>query len=180
MKIIETERLILRTWCESDVEIMAAINQDPKVCEYLPGPLTYEETKAAIERFVRHYKKHGFCLYAAEIKLTQQFIGWIGLSIPAFSAHFMPAVEIAWRLDSKHWNQGYATEGAKAVRDYAFTTLNLDEIVSFTTIANKASRRVMEKIGMHHNKKDDFFHPKLDRSHPICKHVLYRLPKREY
>jgi len=180
MKIIETNRLILRTWEEKDIDAMALIDQDPKVCEFLPGIGTREETAARTQRIMQHYEQHGFCLYAVELKSTHKFIGWIGLSIPSFEAHFTPAVEIGWRLDSRYWNIGYATEGARAVLNYAFTKLNLNEIVSFTTINNKASRRVMEKIGMHRNPHDDFDHPKLDKSHPLCKHVLYRISKDEF
>lgn len=180
MKIIETDRLILRTWKEQDIDAMALIDQDPKVCEFLPGIGNRDATEAGVRRIIQHYEKHGFCLYAVELKSTHQFIGWIGLSIPSFEAHFTPAVEIGWRLNSQHWNKGYATEGAKAVLYYAFTKLNLNEIVSFTTVNNTASRRIMEKIGMHHNEQDDFDHPKLDKAHPLCRHVLYRISKSEY
>ncbi|MBI5448033.1 MAG: GNAT family N-acetyltransferase [Gammaproteobacteria bacterium] len=177
MNIIETERLILRTWREEDIEPMAAIDQDPKVCEFLLGIGNRATTEAGVKRIIQHYKQHGFCLYAVELKSTHEFIGWTGLSVPSFEAHFTPAVEIGWRLDSRHWNQGYATEGAKAVLQYAFTVLKLPEIVSFTAVNNQASRRVMEKIGLHHESSDDFDHPKLEKSHPLCRHVLYRLSK---
>lgn len=180
MNIIETNRLILRTWTEEDIDPMTAIDQDPRVCEFLPGIGNREATKADIQRNIQHYAQHGFCLYAVEIKSTHEFIGWIGLNIATFEAHFTPATEIGWRLDSRHWNKGYATEGAKAVLQYAFTKLNLNEIVSFTTVNNKASRRVMEKIGLHRNVQDDFDHPKLDKSHSLCKHVLYRLSKTKF
>ena len=180
MKIIETSRLILRTWEEKDIDAMTLIDQDTKVCEFLPSIGTREETEARTQRIMQHYEQHGFCLYAVELKSTHQFIGWIGLSIPSFEAHFTPSVEIGWRLDSKHWNKGYATEGAKAVLYYAFTKLNLNKVVSFTTVNNTASRRVMEKIGMHRNPRDDFNHPKLNKSHPLCKHVLYRISKEEF
>lgn len=76
------------------------------------------------------------------------------------------------------WTTG-STEGAKAVLDYAFTTLRLDEIISFTVESNLASRRVMEKIGLHHDPKDDFNHPKL-LGHKLERHVLYRLNRTEY
>ena len=100
--------------------------------------------------------------------------------IPSFEAHFTPAIEIGWRLGSQFWNNGYATEAANAVLKYAFENLNLNEIVSFTTVENIRSRRVMEKIGLHRNLQDDFDHPKLDKSHALCRHVLYRILKDEY
>ena len=176
MIIIETERLILRTWQEHDIESMAAINEDPKVCEYLPGIANREATAAGIAKIRQHYEDHGFSLYAVELKSSSTFIGFLGLMIPSFKAHFTPAVEIGWRLASDHWNQGYA----KAVLAYAFDTLKLNEVVSFTVVNNKASRRVMEKIGMQHNPADDFAHPNLADGHPLRQHVLYRISKKEF
>lgn len=180
MIISETEHLILRTWRDEDIDPMTLINEDPKVCEFLPGIGDRTSTIAGQARIRKHYEEHGFCLYAVEFKSTHEFIGWTGLAIPSFEAHFTPAVEIGWRLASKHWNKGYATEAAKAVLHYAFTKLNLDEVVSFTVVNNKASRRVMEKIGLHHDPEDDFNHPKIESTNPLCRHVLYRLTKEEY
>ena len=180
MKILETDRLILRLWQSSDVDGMAAIDQDPKVCQYLPAIGTRATTEAGVQRILNHYQEHGFCLYAVELKENNEFIGFLGLSIPSFESHFTPAVEIGWRLASRHWNKGYATEGAKAVLKYGFLTLNLDEIVSFTVVNNRASRRIMEKIGLHHNPDDDFNHPRLAADSPLRRHVLYRLSKAEY
>ena len=180
MNILETPRLILRTWTEQDIDPMTAIDQDPEVCKYLPSIGNREGTTARIKHAIDHYKKHGFCTYAVELKSTHEMIGFLGLNIPSFQAHFTPCIEIGWRLSSKHWNQGYATEGAKAVLEYAFNHLNLDEIVSFTVVDNQASRRVMEKIGMHHNPNDDFDHPKLTPDSPLSRHVLYRINKYDY
>ena len=173
--ILETERLILRTWEEADVTPMAAIDQDPKVCEFLPGLGTLEATREGISRIKNHYAEQGFSKYAVELKSTHEMIGFVGLSVPSFEAHFTPCVEIGWRLASPHWNQGYATEAAKAVLDYAFMTLGLDEVVAFTVPANLASRRVMDKIGLHYCPDDHFEHPKLAKNHPLCQHFLYRL-----
>lgn len=175
MKIIETDRLILRTWEANDIDAMAAIDQDPKVCEFLPGTGNREATKAGIKRIKEHFHKHGFCLYAVELKSNNELIGFLGLNIPSFEAHFTPCVEIGWRLGSQFWDKGYATEGAKAVLDYGFKKLGLKEIVAFTVPANLRSRRVMEKIGMKRDPDGDFAHPKLPKEHPLSLHVLYRI-----
>ena len=179
MIILKTKRLILRTWNEQDLDPMSAINQDPLVCEFLPKIGDRAATKAIIQRFINNYKKYGFTAYAVELKSNGEFIGFVGLLVTSFEAHFTPAVEIAWRLDSKCWGQGYATEAAKAIIDFSFTTLKLEEVVSFTVENNIRSRRVMEKIGMHHNPHDDFDHPKLPKNSPLCPHVFYRLSRRE-
>jgi RimJ/RimL family protein N-acetyltransferase len=92
-----------------------------------------------------------------------------------WQAHFTPCVEIGWRLGFDHWRKGYATEAARAAVGYAFETLRLTEIVSFTVPANHRSRAVMERLGMTSNESDDFDHPELPAGHPIRRHVLYRL-----
>ncbi|WP_412755548.1 GNAT family N-acetyltransferase [Legionella longbeachae] len=180
MRILETERLFLRTFQEEDVESLIAINQDPKVMQFFPSIPTREETIAFIDRIISHQEEKNFSLYAAEIKNTGEMIGFVGLFTATFEAHFTPAIEIGWRISSKHWNQGYATEAAKAVLDYAFKTLGLDEIVSFTSTLNKPSIRVMRKIGLHTNSEDDFDNPKVPSGSPLVEHVLYRLKRSEY
>src|SRR5262249_22469352 len=104
----------------------------------------------------------------------------IGLARPSFDAHFTPAVEVGWRLAFDYWGKGYATEGAKAALAYGFGTLNLEEIVSITSVQNERSRHVMEKIGMQHTSKDDFDHPKLPKGHPLRRQVLYRISQQEW
>ena len=96
-----------------------------------------------------------------EIPGVVPFVGFVGLSVPRFEAHFTPCVEIGWRLSPEHWGRGYATEAARAALVFGFETLQLDEIVSFTVPENLRSRRVMEKIGMSHSPADDFDHPAL-------------------
>jgi 3-dehydroquinate dehydratase/shikimate dehydrogenase len=128
-------------------------------------------------------EERGWGWWAATIPGIADFIGFIGLNNIdklTFSAHFTPAVEIGWRLAFNYWGKGYATEGAKAVLTYGFETLKLGEIVSFTAVQNMRSRRIMEKIGMHHDPKDDFDHPKLPEGHALRRHVLYRLKQKEW
>ena len=105
------------------------------------------------------------------------FVGFVGLSIPRFHAHFTPCVEIGWRIAAEHWNRGYAGEAARAALRAGFEVFQLQEIVSFTVPANLASRRVMEKIGMRHDEADDFDHPLFPNEHPLRRHVLYRISR---
>jgi RimJ/RimL family protein N-acetyltransferase len=176
MNIIQTNRLILREWKDKDLEAFARLNQDPKVLEFLSAPLTFEESADWIKRINQHFKEHGFGLWAATLT-TGEFIGYIGLNVPAFAAHFTPCVEIGWRLASAFWEKGYATEGAQAVLEYGFNQLGLKEIVSFTVPANTRSIRIMEKIGMKRDLSGDFHHPKLPKDHRLSLHVLYRAKK---
>ena len=171
---LKTERLHLRRWREADREPFAQMNADTRVMEYFPAPLRRKESDALVDRIEAHFAEHGWGPWAAELRETGEFIGFIGLNVPVFEAHFTPCVEIGWRLAAEHWGRGLATEGAGAVLGYAFTELRLPEVVSFTTVANQRSRRVMEKIGMTRNPADDFDHPGLAEGHPLRRHVLYR------
>jgi RimJ/RimL family protein N-acetyltransferase len=175
--IIETARLILRRWQSSDVEPFAALNADPRVMEFFPATLSRAETEAMVATIEEKFSQHGFGLWAVERKGTQDFIGFIGLSVPRPAFPFSPCVEIGWRLAFHHWGKGYAQEGARAALTFGFERIRLKEIVSFTTAANLRSRRVMEGIGMTHDAQDDFDHPKLPEGHPLRKHVLYRSAK---
>ena len=174
MNKIETSRLILREWRDQDLQEFAGINQDAKVLEFLPAPLSAQESAEWINRIKKHFIDHGFGLWAAELKDSGELIGYAGLSIPSFEAHFTPCVEIGWRLASKYWGRGYATEAAKKVLEIGFTEFGLKEVVSFTVPANMRSIRVMEKIGMSRDVAGDFYHPKLPRDHALALHVLYR------
>lgn len=181
MIVLETPRLILRTLENSDYDAMLSINRDEQVMRYFPGIQDVEKTKLLIEKIQAHFSEHGFSLYAVVLKENDEFIGFTGLLTATFEAPFTPAVEIGWRLASSHWGKGYATEAAKAVLDYAFNTLKLNEVVSFTTVNNTPSRRVMEKIGLTHNPDDDFIHQAIPEEYAELKpHVLYRLKRESY
>lgn len=172
---IQTERLLLRRWSVSDRIPLAALNSDPRVMKHFPGVISREDSDALADRIDVHYHQHGFGPWAVEIPNVAPFIGWVGLFIPRFQAHFTPCVEIGWRLAAEYWNRGYATEAARASLKFGFDALGLEEIVSFTVPANRSSIRVMEKIGMTHNPADDFDHPSFPGEHRLRRHVLYRI-----
>jgi RimJ/RimL family protein N-acetyltransferase len=172
---LTTGRLLLRRWRDADRQPFQILNADPRVMEFMPRQLAPEASDDMIVRIEQHFDRHGFGLFAAELIAEKAFLGFIGLSVPAFDAHFMPAVEIGWRLAAEYWGQGLATEGARAVARHAFETAGLASLVSFTVPQNLRSRRVMEKLGMAHDPSDDFDHPRLPEGHPLRRHVLYRL-----
>jgi len=146
--------------------------------EHFAAALSREESDSLASRIEAHFEQHGFGLWAVEVANVTAFAGFIGLSVPGFEAHFTPCVEIGWRLAPEYWRLGYATEGARAVLDFAFSELGLDEVVSFTVPGNLPSRRVMEKIGMVHDPTDDFDHPVRSDGQPPRRHVLYRIARR--
>ena len=153
------------------------MNADPVVMEYFPETYTEERTRKFVDRIRERWAELGYGLWAVERKDTGGFIGYVGLWPATFPAHFTPAVEVGWRLAADQWGRGYATEGARAALEYGFGTLALDEIVSFTSARNLRSIRVMERLGMHRDARDDFEHPNVPEG-PLRTHVLYRI-KRE-
>jgi ribosomal-protein-alanine N-acetyltransferase len=180
MKVIETARLLLRPWREEDLDPFAELNADPRVMEHFPSVSSRRESADLMARFRRHFDQHGYGFWAVEPKGGDSFIGFVGLGTVPFDAHFTPAVEIGWRLAHASWGQGYASEAARASLRVAFLELELAEVVSFTTPANLRSRAVMERIGMRRAPADDFDHPHVPRSHPMRRHLLYRLERSEW
>jgi RimJ/RimL family protein N-acetyltransferase len=170
-----TGRLILRKWRESDREPFARMNADPEVMEYFPAPLSRQESDALVDRAEAHLEQHGFGPWAAELRASKEFVGYIALFIPQFEAAFTPCVEIGWRLAREHWGKGLATEGARALVRHGYEVQRLAELVSFTVPANARSIRVMEKLDMTRDPQDDFDHPSIPVGHPLRHHVLYRL-----
>lgn len=180
MTILKTKRLILRPWREEDFEPFAKLNADPRVMEYFLATLSQEESYQMAKRVQAKIEEQGWGWWAVSVPGVSEFIGFIGLNNvdkSTYPVHFAPATEIGWRLAYDYWGEGYAPEGAMACLEYGFESLGLDEIVAFTTVQNMRSRKVMEKIGMHHNPKDDFDHPNIAEDHPLRRHVLYRIEK---
>lgn len=175
--ILTTARLRLRPWRPEDLPRFTELNADPRVMEHFPKLLTSEESDRQAAGIAAHFQKHGFGFWAVEAIGVTDFVGFVGLSIPTFEAHFTPCVEIGWRLAFDHWGHGYATEAARAAVDCGFRRLGLAEIVAFTVPANRRSIAVMQRLGMTRSPAEDFDHPRLPQGHPLRRHVLYRLQR---
>ena len=177
---LSSGRICLRRWRDEDREAFAALNSDARVMEFFPSRLSRVESDAMVDRIAQHFSERGFGLWAVEVPDIAPFIGFTGLAVARFSAPFTPCVEVGWRLAFEHWGHGYATEAARLALGYGFGTLALSEVVSFTSATNHRSRAVMERLGMHRDPAEDFDHPALHESHPLRRHVLYRLGSGSY
>lgn len=178
----DTERLRLRQWAAADREPFAALNADPKVMEYYPAPLGRAESDAMANRCQALIAERGWGFWAVETKQIQnahEFIGFVGLHIPAPELPFAPCVEIGWRLAAKHWGKGFATEAAHGALRIGFEQLGLPEIVSFTSVINIRSRAVMKKLGMRKT-ENTFEHPNIAVGSVLRTHCLYRLSRRQW
>lgn len=173
MIYLETSRLRLRDWEETDLYPFSQLNADEKVMMYFPKTLSSGETNAFYKTIISEIKECGFGLYAVEEKRNKEFIGFIGFHRATFESDFTPCIEIGWRLKKEAWGKGYATEGATACLQYGFTELNFNDVYSFTAYTNKPSKNVMRKIGMNFIKTFD--HPKVEQVSPLKKHVLFHI-----
>lgn len=162
----------LRQWRDADLPAFTQMNADAAVMEYFLRRLTAEESAAFLHRIRGAIERDGWGLWAVDV--DGQLAGFTGLSRPTFAAHFTPCVEIGWRLRREFWGRGIAYAAARLAEQFAFSRLGLAELVSFTATLNLRSRRLMERLGLQHDAKDDFRHPHLPDNHPLQPHVLYR------
>ncbi|MCX4024627.1 GNAT family N-acetyltransferase [Endozoicomonas sp. SM1973] len=176
---LKTERVILRQWLPEDYKPFAAINADPVVMKYFPSCLSAVESDAFADKIVSLIAKRGWGLWAVELVDTKQFIGFVGLHQPEAKLPFTPCVEIGWRLAKAYWGVGYATEAAQSVLQFAFNQLNLSEVVSFTSVTNKQSQAVMQRLRMV-NTGQNFEHPSVSAESPLREHVLYKITKQQW
>jgi RimJ/RimL family protein N-acetyltransferase len=170
-----TARLLLRHWREEDREPWAALGADPEVMRHFPAMLSRAESDAFVDGVGAQLEQRGWGLWAVEERSSGRFLGFTGLNVPRFEAHFTPAIEIGWRLRRDAWGSGFATEAARGALTVAFEDLELPEVVSFTATGNERSQAVMRRIGMTHDPAEDFDHPALAEDSPLRRHVLYRL-----
>lgn len=174
---IETERLLLRPFREDDREPFAAINADPRVNEWLGGPITREMSDTVIDRCITQIATDGFGFCAAERKADGRLVGMIGIrrnvGPPAPTA-----VELGWRLAVDAQGSGLATEGAQAALDWGLTNLPDEEILAWTASTNLRSQAVMRRIGMTADPARDFDHTGLAPDHPLRRHVVFAARRR--
>jgi [ribosomal protein S5]-alanine N-acetyltransferase len=145
MYILETARLVLREFTTEDAQSAYLLNLNPEVIKYT-GDAPFENVEAA-KKFLsqyNHYQKYGFGRWAVLDKSNQTFLGWCGLKYTPELNEF----DIGYRFLQQHWGKGYATESAQACVKFGFNSLGMQEIVGRALQENKASIRVLQKIGL--------------------------------
>jgi RimJ/RimL family protein N-acetyltransferase len=142
--IIQTKRLTIRSFLESDIPEYAAIVADPEVTRFLGdgAPHSYEQAAAYVHDCIRSETEEGITRYAVTLKETGELIGFCGFK------KMYDYIDFGWRYARQAWGNGYATEAAAAVLDYGADTLKLNGIVAESAVENFWSVRVIEKIGM--------------------------------
>lgn len=201
-QLLRTPRVVLRTWRTSDLIPFRALNADPDVMAEFPSVLTAEESdRLALVSYEAH-ERNGFGLWVVELPGVADFAGIMGFNRPSFRPD---DIEIVWRLERRHWSQGYAREAARAALTAVLSerepavltglplpvsvsdeilegvfTQRIDEVIAFTSTTNSRSIRLMNNLSMSHNPADDFLHPALPPEHRLARHVLYRLKRHDW
>jgi len=180
-KVVElrTKRLLLRQWKDDDLPLFSRINADPIVMEYYPDVLNEDESNAMAFKLEKLISERTWGFWALELIEEKKFIGFVGLHKPAYKLPVTPCVEIGWRLAKEYWGNGYATEAAEVALKFAFEELGLNEVYSFSSVENKKSWSVMQRIGMQNTGKN-FEHPIIPENHPLREHVLYKITNQQW
>jgi [ribosomal protein S5]-alanine N-acetyltransferase len=144
--VLETQRLVLREFQHEDLDALAAILCDRETMRYYPVSFDHAAVADWIQRNRTRYANHGHGLWAMILKSTRELIGDCGLVRQSVDA--VDEIEVGYHVRRDLWNQGYASEAARACRDYGFASLKVDRLISLIRPENLASRRVAEKNGM--------------------------------
>lgn len=172
------ERISLRQWRDDDLEPYAAMNRDPEVMRYFLAPSDREQSATSLARQRALIDERGWGLWVVDV--DGAFAGFTGLSVPAYAVPFAPCVEIGWRLRPEFWGRSIAYRAAQEALARGFSVARLPEIVSFTTTVNARSIRLMERLGLSRDPRDDFDHPLVPAGHPLLRHVLYRIQREQF
>lgn len=173
--IFTSARLGFRNWRRDDLTRLAAINTDTAVMAHFPKTQSAAETEAFIQRMQELYSARGYCYFAVDKLENRDFIGFIGLAEQTFESDFTPCVDIGWRIKKSEWGKDYATEGARACLNFAFSQLGLEKVMAVAPVVNLRSIAIMQKIGM--EKVKEFKHPRLLEDKRLADCVLYAISK---
>ncbi|MFQ3615514.1 MAG: GNAT family N-acetyltransferase [Cyanobacteriota bacterium] len=164
----ETQRLYLQPFQPDDLDALAALYAKPDVMRYVGhGVRTREETQTGLHRMMAHWQAHGFGMWKLIEKGTGAFVGRAGL----IYLDSTPEIEVGYALDRPFWGRGLATEAARASLQFGFDTLELERIVAIARPENRASQRVMQKLGMTYE-KDAFYYN--------CEVVYWAIARRDF
>jgi RimJ/RimL family protein N-acetyltransferase len=142
---LETQRLIIRSWKDSDLQPYAQLVADPDVMKFIGDGTTQtsEQARHFIQTMMAREQDRGWILWAVEHKFTAELMGFCGFGV------LDEQLDFGWRYAKKFWGQGFGTEAAHAVLRYGIETYGLQQIRSVAYTENRASIRIMEKVGMH-------------------------------
>jgi len=166
--ILETPRLYLREFVAEDADALALVISDAETMRYYPSPMDRTGVEEWIARNRRRYAQNGHGLWAMVLKSTGEFLGDCGVTVQLVDG--AEELEIGYHLRRDCWGRGYATEAARACRDWVFANRRVDHAVSLIRPENIPSRRVAERNGMTLRKETVY------RDLPHCVYRVERPP----
>jgi len=150
---LETPRLVLKQFCDDDIDHLFELNSDFDVVKYTGDAVNTspEDVLPSLERSYHQYEHYKSGRLSVFDKQTGEYLGWCGLRYFPESGK----TDIGYRFHKRHWGKGYATESSLACLNYGFNGLNLEEIIGTAMKENKASIRVFEKLGLKYSHDDN-------------------------
>jgi RimJ/RimL family protein N-acetyltransferase len=148
--ILETDRMLLRRFTPDDLELLVELDDDREVMRFINGglPVDRGDVAEALEWWLGYYDRgEAFGFWAAIDRSDGAFLGWFHFRPGA--GHDASEPELGYRLHRRAWGSGLATEGSRALIDRGFAQLGIERVLAETMAVHGASRRVMEKSGMH-------------------------------
>lgn len=173
--MIDTGRLVLRRWHDSDAKPFHAMGNDPRVMEYLGPPMSCDDTDEAIARQNGFMNDRGYCFWALERRADGMFLGFCGLRPGPAETPVEGRIEIGWRLAADHWGRGYAREAAEASLAWGWAHLDADSIWAVTVKDNRRSWGLMERLRMTRRPDLDFDHPLPSQEPRLRPHITYSI-----
>ena len=171
---IRVESLLLRRWVDADLDEFSAMHADVRVADWLGGVWDRSTCARVLSTYEEEFSRSGVSPWCVVDVGLGEVVGCVGLrcldgSLPVEATH-----ELIWHLRPEHWGSGHATVAARAALDAAATLVSQREVVAVTAVTNSRSRAVMARLGMGHSRDEDFDHPRLESTHPLHRHVVYR------
>jgi len=175
--MIESERLRLRGWIDTDKAPFLAMCTDPAVMDYLGPPLTAADVEAQTARQNGLLADLGHCFWAVERREDGAFLGFCGLKPGAVGTPIEGRIEIGWRLAQPYWGKGYAREAAEASLAWGWEKLAVPDIWAITVLGNSRSWGLMERLGMTLRPELDFDHPQPGLEDRLKPHITYSIER---
>lgn len=178
--MIETARLILRPFRQSDLQSLAAIITDIRTRRFLGG-VVHADPQAWLDEEMETQARTGIGFMPVVREADGEMIGYAGLRHIPYALPFTPAIDIGWVLAHGAQGHGYATEAACGWLDHGFDAMQLDEIVAYTSAGNAASLAVMQRLGMRPDPARDFDHPRaLDEPDDIRRQLVHAITRQAW
>jgi RimJ/RimL family protein N-acetyltransferase len=177
---LETERLILREWAETDRDAFASVINTPAAMRHFGGIMTPEQCAEFLDKRMADQRRHGMSYWAVTLRESGALVGSCGLRVADNYPADLPIanmIEAGWRIGEDFWRQGFATEAMRAAFAWLWDSSEVQTVGAWTTLQNIPSQRTMQKLGMARRMDLDFDHPAIPQGNPLRRHLVYTIER---